>query len=177
MSAHIEIDRNRLLYIDNDAPGGPHKLVLAVEWASVAKTEDHPVDVEIQVGKHKRQWNEPAGEPIPDATWERILDEIAASYSKGPQADIIGEDGALLRGVSKFRFYLNVYPFPSRYYEPGRYLEIPMVQTDRSARPRLVLDVAGIHTWTSPPMPLSPQKLEEILARAVKENPQIGLLR
>src|SRR5262245_13071482 len=99
MSAHIEINRQRLLYDD-----GQHRLVIPVEWSGVAKTADHPAEVEIQVGDMKHEWTEPAGEPIPPATWEKVLDEIADYYSKGPQADIIGQDGALLRGVSKFRF-------------------------------------------------------------------------
>lgn len=172
MSAHIEINRQRLLYDD-----GQHRLVIAVEWSGVAKTADHPVDVEIQVGDMKHVWSEPAGEPIPDATWERVLDEIADYYSRGPQADIIGKDGALLRGVSRFRFYLNVHPYPSRYYEAGHFLTIPMVKTDRGARPRLVLDASSVHRWTFPDEPLPPGKLDEILARAVKENPQIGVLR
>jgi hypothetical protein len=122
-------------------------------------------------------WTEPKGEPIPDATWERVLDEIAAYYSTGPWADIIGAKGALLRGVSRFRFYLNVYPRPSRYYEARHYLAIPMVQTDKAAKPRLVLDATNIHQWTSPAEPLSAEKLDEILARAIKENPQIGVRR
>jgi len=172
MSAHIEIDRQRLLYDD-----GKHQLVIPVEWTSVPKTADHPLDVEIQVGDMKKEWTTPAGEPIPDETWEAILDEIAEYYSKGPQADIIGKKGALLRGVSRFRFYLNVYPRPSRYYEARYYLEIPMVQTDRGAVPRLVLDARGIQRWTSPEAVLSPTKLDEILGVAVKENPQIGVLR
>ena len=172
MSAHIEINRQRLLYDD-----GQHQLVLPVEWTSTPKTADHPLDVEIQVGDMPKEWTTPAGEPIPPATWEKVLDEIAEYYSQGPQADIIGKNGALLRGVSRFRFYLNVFPYPSRYYEPGHYVAIPMVQTDRSARPRLVLDVSGLHQWTSPEEPLPPEKLDEILERAVKENPQIGVLR
>lgn len=172
MSAHIELDRQRLLYDD-----GEHQLVLPVEWSSTPKTEDHPDEVEIQVKKMPKEWTKPAGEPIPPAVWERVLDEIAEQYSHGPMADIVGDGGALLRGVSKFRFYLNVYPQPSRYYELGHFLAIPMVQTERGTTPRLVLDARGLHRWTSPEEALPPQKLNEILERAVKENPQIGVLR
>jgi hypothetical protein len=169
----MEMNRDRLLFVDGD---GQHKLELPVEWSGVAKTEDHPMDVEIQVGDMSA-WTSPAGEPIPPATRERILDEIAASYSKGPFADIVDDDGALLRGVSRYRFVLRMHPDPSVYSEPRRRLNIPMVNTEPSARPQLVLDISNIREWTYPKEPISQEKLEEIVARALKQSPQIGVRR
>lgn len=171
MSAHIEMNRTRVLYEE-----GPHKLVLPVEWSGMPKTADHPADVEIDA-RNMQSWTEPAGEPIDAATRERILDELAANYSQGPFADIVGKGRVLLRGVSKYRFYLHVYPKPSLYTEPRRWVEIPMVKTDPKARPQLVLDASNVHRWTSPDEALSPAKLDEILALAVKANPQIGVKR
>ncbi len=170
MSVKIEVDRQKLVYDD-----GEHKLVLHVDWSFTPKTPESPVDFEVDVSDVKT-WTEPAGQPIDRATWEKVLDEIAARYAKGPQADIVGHDGALLRGVSQYKFYLQSYPRPSRYYEVGRYLAIPMVQTDKSARQSYVLDISGTTAWTSPKEPLPRQRLDEIVARIVKKNPHVGVL-
>lgn len=170
MSYTIDLDRTRLVYEDGD-----HRLTLPVEWSFAPKTADSPADLEI-LAEGVTTWSAPAGERIAPAAWEQILDRIAARFATGPQADIIGKDGALLRGVSKYKFYLGVHPVPSRYYEPGRSLIIPMVQTDKTARPRLVLDVSHLTSWTTPKEPLPAAKLHEIVARITRDHPHVGVL-
>ena len=92
-----------------------------------------------------------------------------------PRADIIDNDGALLRGVSRFKFYRQGYPNASRYYERGRFLAIPMVPTSQEARPRFVLDISGIREWTAPKIPLPRAELDEIVATILATQKNVGV--
>jgi hypothetical protein len=171
MAARIRVDRQYLHYEE-----GPYRLRLPVEWA-YAKTADHPIDFEIQAGALDR-WTEPADAPIDAVRREAILDEICSYYANGPAADILGEDGALLRGPSKYRFYLQIPPTPSRYYEPGLFLSIPMappVHGSKERRHRFILDFNGVREWTSPRLPIDPQHLR-MIARRIVEKEQIGVI-
>ncbi|MGJ5817479.1 hypothetical protein [Paludibaculum fermentans] len=171
MSRTIRVDRTNLHYTD-----GAHELVLPVEWSAVAKTEDCPIDLEIVAGE-LGFWTVPAGEPIAPARREELLDEIAEYYAKGPVADILGPKGSLLRGQSKFRFYLQIPPTPSRYYEVGRFLEIPMAQPAPGARAwneRYILDFTGSRHWTQPQLALEAAHLQEI-ARRIARKERIGV--
>ena len=168
----IRVDRQHLYYETET-----HKLQLPVEWSFVAKTEDCPIDFEVDAAKLDT-WTEPAGEPIDPARREQLLDEIAEYYSRGPIADIVGEHGALLRGKSTFRFYLHIPPSPSHYYEVGRFLAIPMAPLVKGTKDRRVMwkmDVRGITAWTSPQIPLDPEYLRFIVGRIVAKE-QIGVI-
>jgi hypothetical protein len=172
MAAQIRVDREHLYYED-----GPNRLRLPVEWA-YAKTADHPIDFEIQAGAME-VWTEPPGMPIDPGRREAVLDEIADYYSMGPTADVIGKDGALLRGPSKYRFYLQIPPTPSRYYEKGFYLAIPMappVTGSKVWKERYILDFTGIREWTSPArVPIDPQHLR-MIAKRIVDKEQIGAI-
>lgn len=171
MNRTIRVDRANLYYTD-----GVHELVLPVEWSGVAKTEDCPIDFEIIAGE-LACWTVPPGAPIEPARRAELLDEIADYYSKGPVADILGPNGCLLRGQSRYRFYLQIPPAPSRYYEAGRFLEIPMAQPAQGAREwnqRYILDFTGVGFWTSPKIPLDSQHLKEIARRIVAKE-RIGV--
>jgi hypothetical protein len=171
MAAQIKVDREYLSYDD-----GPYRLRLPVEW-TYAKTADHPIDLEIYAGAME-SWTEPAGVPIDRVRREAILDEIADYYSTGPAADVLGEDGALLRGLSKYRFYLQIHPTPSRYYEQGFYLAIPMapaVSGSKDRRQRFILDFTRVREWTSPRVPIDPLHLR-MIARRIVEKEQIGAI-
>jgi len=172
MTVRIKLERHRLIYQD-----GEHMLSVPMQWLCAPKTIDHPAEIEIDVSGVNMQWTMPQGKTMTPSDWENVLDKIADEFSRGPTADILGNNAALLRGVSRFRFYLNPYPYPSRYYEIGRYLEIPMINPRVLPAPKLVLDARGLQYWTEPREPLLPAKLEEILQRALNENPQIGVLR
>jgi hypothetical protein len=172
MSRQISVDRQYLYYVD-----GPNELKLSVEWSAVAKTEDMPNDFEISA-RDLTAWTKPAGEPIDPARRERLLDEIAEYYSRGPVADIIGPGGALLRGQSKYRFYLHIPPKPSCYYEVGRFLSIPMappVPGTREWSKKYILDFSGITEWTDPRTPLEPEYLNAIARRIVAKE-KIGAI-
>ncbi|QOY88488.1 hypothetical protein [Paludibaculum fermentans] len=167
MSRTIRVDRKNLYYAD-----GSHELILPVEWSAVAKTDDCPIDFEIIAGE-LACWTAPSGAAIEPALREELLNEIADYYSKGPVADIIGPKGSLLRGASTFRFYLQIPPVPSRYYEAGRFLEIPMAQPANGARAwneRYILDFTGVRDWTSPRLPLDSGHLKEIARRIVAKE-------
>jgi hypothetical protein len=170
MSATITVHRTHLCYSD-----GPHELILGVEWSGVAKTADCPIDFEIWADTLDT-WTKPAGEPISPSKREQLLDEIAAYYSTGPVADIIGKNGALLRGASTFRFSLQVYPNPSLYYEVGRFLSIPMAPSHgaREWHKKYVADFSGIKEWTDPRSPLDPMHLKVIAERIVRKE-KIGV--
>jgi hypothetical protein len=170
MSSTITVDRQHLRYGD-----GEHELILSVEWSGVAKTGDCPIDFEI-FAEEIETWTKPAGEQIDPVTRERLLDEIAASYSTGPVADIIGKNGALLRGASTFRFSLQVYPSHSCYYEVGRFLAIPMAPSHgaREWHKKYVLDFTGITEWSDPRSPLDPAHLRLIADRIVRKE-RIGV--
>ncbi|MEO6993965.1 MAG: hypothetical protein ABI273_10070 [Lacunisphaera sp.] len=58
MNPIITVDRQHLRYSE-----GGHELVLSVEWSAVAKTEDCPIDFEIDAGD-LATWTKPVGEPI-----------------------------------------------------------------------------------------------------------------
>jgi hypothetical protein len=140
MSASIKVDRSHLHYSD-----GPYMLKLKVEWSCVAKTEDCLIDFEIAAGD-LQTWTDPAGELIGPVRREQLLDDIAEYYSHGPKADIIGPHGQLLRGQSKYRFYLHIPPAPSHYHEVGRFLAIPMATPAKGAKAwdeRYVMDFTG----------------------------------
>ena len=172
MPATITVDHHYLHYTDGD-----HKLKLSVEWSGVAKTADHPCDLEIHAGDLSH-WTEPAGEPISPARREALLDEIAAYYSESPAADIIGLNGELLRGQSKYRFSLQIHPNPSRYYEAGRFLAIPMAAPEPGAREfarRYILDLRGITEWTHPKLPLDRAQLHRMV-RKIVEREKIGVV-
>jgi hypothetical protein len=172
MPSAISVDRHHLYYSD-----GVNKLTLGVEWSGVARTEDHPCEFEIYAGE-LTQWAEPAGEPISPERRESLLDEIAAYYSHPPMADIIGAHGELLRGQSKYRFSLQIYPEPSRYYEVGRFLAIPMAPPEKGAREfakRYVLDLRGITEWTLPKVPLDRAHLERVVRKIVQKE-KIGVI-
>ena len=171
MAAQIRLDREYLYYED-----GPCRLCLPVEW-TYAKTVDHPIDLEIRAGALDC-WTEPAGARIDRDRRESILDEIGSYYATGPAADVLGENGALLRGPSKYRFYLQIPPTPSRYYEQGLYLSIPMAQPFKGAkerRHRFILDFTGIREWTSPRIPIDSQHLR-MIARRIVDKEQIGAI-
>ncbi len=172
MGSQIRVDRQYLYYTD-----GPRELKLEVEWSAVAKTEDMPHDLEIYA-LDLTAWTTPPGEPIDPARREQLLDEIAEYYSRGPVADIIGPLGALLRGQSKYRFYLQIPPKPSRYYEVGRFLSIPMappVPGTREWSKKYILDFTGITEWTAPKIPLDPAHLNLIAKRIVGKE-KIGAI-
>ncbi|MBI2684741.1 MAG: hypothetical protein HYX27_00380 [Acidobacteria bacterium] len=161
MTASIRVDRYKLYY-----ENGPVKFTLPVEWSALAKTAGHPNDFEVDA-------SELEGLPAREA----ILDEIAAYYSRGPIADIIGKDGALLRGQSKFRFYLQIPPAPSRYYEAGKFLSIPMappVKDGKLWQERYILDFSGVTHWTEPRHPLDAAEIRAIADRIVKRE-KIGV--
>jgi hypothetical protein len=171
MPAEIQVTREHLYYRD-----GAHLLSLPVEWSGVAKTEDCPIDFEISACD-LANWTEPAGEPIEPARREELLDQIADYYSRAPAADIIGERGQLLRGVSKFRFYLHIPPEPSHYYEVGRFLAVPMAPPAKGAKfwhEKYVADLRGITHWTSPPGPLDREHLA-LIARRIARSHGIGI--
>jgi len=170
MNPTISVDRHQLYYCD-----GINELNLAVEWSGVAKTQDHPIDFEIYAGKLET-WTKPAGEKMDPLRREQVLDEIAAYYAATPAADIIGENGALLRGPSKFRFSLQIHPTPSYYYEVGRFLALPMVRTrgEREWHRKYVVDFSGITEWTQPKLPLDNDHLREIATRIVRAQ-RIGV--
>jgi hypothetical protein len=171
MSRQIRVDRQYLYYVD-----GEHELKLSVEWSAVPKTEDMPNDFEV-LARDLAAWTKPAGEPIDPARREQLLDEIAEYYSRGPVADIIGARGALLRGQSKYRFYLHIPPAPSCYYEVGRFLSIPMAAPAPGAREwnkKYVLDFTGITEWTEPKMPLEPGYLS-VIARRIVGKEKVGV--
>jgi hypothetical protein len=169
MSVTIRVDRQHLYYRD-----GTHDLTLAVEWSGVSKTEDCPIDFEISAA-NLETWD--GGEPISPANREQLLDEIASYYSTGPIADIIGKNGEMLRGASKFRFSLQIHPLPSRYHEVGRSLLIPMVPTNgvKAWDKKYILDFSGINEWTSPKIPVSPEYLKLIAERIIRTQ-QIGVI-
>ncbi|MEP7363637.1 MAG: hypothetical protein ABI972_10310 [Acidobacteriota bacterium] len=172
MNHIITVDHHHLYYED-----GEHKLTLSVEWSGVSKTEDFPCEFEIHAGE-LTHWTEPKGAPIDDARREALLDELAAHYSKPPMADIIGTKGELLRGQSKYRFSLQIYPEPSRYYEVGRFLAIPMaqpVQGSREFAKRYILDLRGITEWTRPKVPLDRAHLERMI-RKIVDREKIGVI-
>jgi hypothetical protein len=170
MSATITVDRQYLRYRIEG-----RELVLSVEWSGVPKTQDCPIDFEV-FAEGIETWTTPAAEPIDPVTRERIWDEIAAYYSKGPVADIIGKNGALLRGGSTFRFSLQIYPTPSRYYEVGRFLAIPMAPSHgaREWHKKYVVDFTGITEWSEPRVPLDPAHLKVIADRVVRKE-RIGV--
>jgi hypothetical protein len=170
----ISVDRHNLHCVDAD---GLHKQTLSVEWSGVARTEDHPCEFEIYAGE-LTHWTEPAGEPISAERRESLLDEIAEYYSKPPMADIIGPEGELLRGQSQYRFALQIPPKPSRYYEVGRFLAIPMAPPEKGAKEfanRYVLDVRGITEWTRPKEPIDRAHLERAI-RKIVEREKIGVV-
>ena len=172
MPAVISVDHHHLYYAE-----GEHRLKLEVEWSGVARTEDHPCEFEIYPGE-LTHWTEPAGEAISAERREAVLDEIAAYYSQPPMADIIGERGELLRGQSKYRFSLQIYPEPSRYYEVGRFLAIPMAKPEKGAKEfarRYVLDLRGITEWTSPKLPIERAHLEQMI-RKIVDREKIGVI-
>ena len=172
MSATFTVDHHHLHYTDGD-----RKLRLSVERSGVPKTEDHPCDFEVFAGELSH-WTEPAGEPLSAARREALLDEIAAYYSQAPAADIIGLNGELLRGQSKYRFSLQVPPNPSRYYEVGRFLAIPMAAPEPGAREfarRYILDLRGITEWTHPKLPLDRAHLHRMV-RKIVEREKIGVV-
>jgi hypothetical protein len=171
MSVSISVDHHNLYYRD-----GEHELILSVEWSGVAKTADCPIDFEIAVGSLD-MWTKPAGEPINPAKREQLLDEIASCYAKGPVADLIGEDGALLRGASTFRFSLQNHPSPSLYYEVGRFLAIPMAATQgaKEWHKKYVADFTGIKEWTDPQSPVDAAHLRLIAERIVRKE-RIGIM-
>ena len=85
-------------------------------------------------------------------------------------ADIVGRDREFLRGPSKVQVHLQIHPVPSRYYEVGRFLTIPMappIKGTRDRRDRFVLDFTGILEWTAPKISLDPKYLETIASRIV----------
>jgi hypothetical protein len=170
MNPTITVDRNSLRYNH-----GIHELILSVEWSGVAKTADCPIDFEVSV-ETLETWTKPAGEPIDPVRREQLLDEIANYYSKGPVADLIGNNGALLRGGSTFRFSLQSHPTPSLYYEVGRFLAIPMApsQGAREWHKKYVADFTGIREWTDPRYPLDPTHLRLIAERIVRRE-RIGV--
>jgi hypothetical protein len=170
MNPSITVDRQHLRYVD-----GGHELVVSVEWSAVSKTADSPIDFEVYAGKLDT-WTKPAGEPINPVKREQVLDEIAAYYAKAPAADLIGEKGALLRGASKFRFSLQIYPTPSYYYEVGRFLAIPMAPPHGAKEwaKKYRLDFTGISEWTNPKQPLDPRHLQVIAERIVRRE-RIGV--
>jgi hypothetical protein len=165
MKPTISVDRQHLRYSD-----GVHTLVLSAEWSGLAKTADSPIDLEI-FADTLDTWTEPAGEPIDPAKREQLLDEIAGYYSKGPVADIIGKNSALLRGASTFRFCLHIHPNPSWYYEVGRFLAVPMAGTPgaREWHKKYVADFTGITEWTEPRLPLDPAHVRLIADRVVRQ--------
>jgi hypothetical protein len=170
----ITVDRHNLHYVDAN---GVHKLTLSVEWSGVARTTDHPCEFEIYAGE-LTHWTEPAGEPITPERREALLDEIAEHYSKPPMADIIGPNGELLRGQSRYRFSLQIPPGPSRYYEPRRFLSIPMAAPMGSSRERskyYILDVRGIVEWTQPKEPIDRVYFENVIRRIV-DTEKIGVI-
>ncbi|HEU0123983.1 MAG TPA: hypothetical protein VFQ91_25855 [Bryobacteraceae bacterium] len=69
-------------------------------------------------------------------------------------------------------------PTPSRYYEVGRLLIIPMVPPARGSKlwhERYILHFANISHWTSPPdLPLTPPELRAIADRIVRYQ-QVGV--
>ncbi|MFN7922659.1 MAG: hypothetical protein U0Q16_21320 [Bryobacteraceae bacterium] len=158
----IRVDHHNLYYSD-----GEHSLRLSVEWSFAAKTADHPLDFEIQAGG-LNAWTDPPGKPIDPARREQLLDELAAHYSQAPAADIIGDRGELLRGVSAYRFYYDIYPKPSRYYEIGKYLAIPA--TGPRSKAGLVLDFSGITRWTAPDLRIEPAHLALIAKRVTQKG-------
>ena len=163
----IHIDLQKLRYEDGD-----HVLEMPVSWLYA----DVPSGAEVEIiARDVSHWTTPAYEAIDAATRERILDQIAERYSVGPKADIVDGNGALLRGVSRFKFYRQLPPKPSRYYEIGRFLSIPMLPTDQAARPRYVLDISGIREWTEPRIPLTRAALDEIVARLLAEQKNLGV--
>jgi hypothetical protein len=172
MPSTISVDHHNLYYDD-----GEHKLTLSVEWSGVARTEDFPCEFEIYAGD-LTHWSEPAGEEISAQRREALLDEIAEYYSKPPMADIVGKNGELLRGQSKYRFSLQIYPEPSRYYEVGRFLAIPMAPPVKGSRDRtkyFVLDIRGITEWTSPKLPIDRAHLEQVV-RKIADREKIGVI-
>src|SRR5262249_5920460 len=131
--------------------------------------EDCPIDFEIRFDDDQT-WADPAGELIDGARREQLLDVIAAYYSKGPVADIIGPRGALLRGPSKFRFCLDIPPQASRYYEVGRYLAIPTILAAKGSAEKYLLDFHGIARWTVPDLSIERNYLQVIASRATKKR-------
>jgi hypothetical protein len=169
MAGTISVDRHSLHYSD-----GSHTLTLPVEWSYIAKTDESPIDLEI-LAQDLSTWTEPAGEPIDPVRREQLLDEIAAHYAKGPAADILGPHGALLRGPSKFKFYLQIPPTPSRYYEVGRFLAIPMAPPQgKQWHEKYVLDFTGVREWTEPRLSLEASHLHLIAERIVRRE-RIGV--
>ena len=172
MSTTISVDRNHLRYAD-----GERELVLALEWSGVAKTADCPIDFEVFApASDLERWTHPAGERIDPVRREQILDEIASYYSKGPVADIVGKNGALLRGASAFRFSLQISPQPSHYYEVGRHLAIPMRATNGESEwhKKYVADFTDITESTEPRAPLGRDHLR-LIARRIVDEKQIGV--
>jgi hypothetical protein len=169
MSVTIKVDRQRLYY-----RAGTHCLTLGVEWSGVSKTEDCPIDFEVSAFNLEK-WDD--GESICSARREQLLDEIASYYAQGPVADIIGKDGEMLRGASKFRFSLQIPPTPSRYFEVGRSLLIPMVPTHgvKEWNKKYILDFNDINEWSTPKTPLAPEYLKVIAERIVRTH-QIGII-
>src|SRR5262249_20071752 len=102
--------------------------------------------------------------------------EIAAYYSSGPTADILGPGGALLRGASKFKFYLNIPPTPSRYFEVGRFLAIPMASPQGTQwHEKYVLDFTGVREWTEPRIPVEARHLH-LIAEPIVRRERIGVM-
>jgi hypothetical protein len=169
MSLTIKVDRQYLYYSD-----GTHDLTLAVEWSGVSKTEDCPIDFEISAA-NLETWD--GGKPISPVHREQVLDNIANYYSTGPIADIIGKNGEMLRGASKFRFSLQIHPMPSRYHGVGRRLMIPMMPTHRVKKwnEKYILDFSGINEWTTPKTPLRPEYLNLIAERIVRTQ-RVGVI-
>ena len=93
-------------------------------------------------------------------------------------ADLVGKIGELLRGQSKYRFSLQIYPEPSRYYEVGRCLAIPMAPPVKGSRDRtqyFVLDIRGVTEWTSPKLPIDRAHLEQVV-RKIVDREKIGVI-
>ena len=170
MNAAITVDRHNLRYRE-----GSRELVLEVEWSGVTKTADCPIDFEVFV-EALETWTTPPGEPLDASKRDQVLDEISDYYSKAPIADIIGKNGALLRGASSFRFLLRAHPEPSLYYEVGRLLAIPMAPSvgAREWHKKYVADFSGIHEWTEPQSPLNAAHLRLIADRILRKE-RIGV--
>ncbi len=166
-SPRIDVNLQKVRYQDGD-----RLLELPASW--VYADTPSGVDVNILFGDELR-WTIPADEPIDPATRELILNQLAMRFSVAPKADIVAPSGALLRGVSAFKFYRQGHPGCSRYYEPGRFLAIPMAPTDPAARPRFVLDVSSIQAWTAPKIPLPRAQLEAIVARVLAGQTNLGV--
>ena len=68
-------------------------------------------------------------------------------------------------------------PKPSRYYEVGRFLEIPMAKTIDAKiwEKKFIADFTGITRWTKPDLPLTKQDLTAIAERIVRQQ-RIGVV-